>query len=162
MGHGGYSYAAHQAITSARANLDAQQVFTQTGVHPLMNPHGVRFRECRDSAEHPEALAICFALDISGSMGDIPDLLARKELPKFMKTLMSCAVAHPQLLFMAFADARCESEPRERGEFHLVTTSPGHGQHRPCTRAHDAVTEHGHHMSGDRGSESPERFGGCG
>lgn len=117
MGHGGYSYAAHQAITSARANLDAQQVFTQTGVHPLMNPHGVKFRECRDSAEHPEALAICFALDISGSMGDIPDLLARRELPKFMKTLMSCAVSHPQLLFMAFADARCDGTPLQVGQF---------------------------------------------
>jgi hypothetical protein len=117
MGYGGYSYEAHQAITSARANQTASQVFAKGDVHAKMNPKGVRARECRDSAEHPDAVGIVFALDISGSMGDIPDLLARRELPRFMKVLLDCGIAHPQILFMAFADARYDATPLQVGQF---------------------------------------------
>ncbi len=139
MGYGGYSHEAHQAITQARAGMSASQVFKQSGVHPKMNPRGVRVRECRDSAEHPESLAICFALDTSGSMGEIPDLLARRELPNFMKTLMDSGVAHPQVLFMAFVDASCDQTPLQVGQFEstaelmdkwlTLTTLAGNGGH---------------------------------
>jgi hypothetical protein len=117
MGYGGYSYEAHQAITNARAGMDASQVFAQTGVHPKMNPLGVKVRESRDSADHPESIAICFALDTSGSMGDIPKLLARSELPKFMKALLDSGIAHPQILFMAFVDAKYDQTPLQVGQF---------------------------------------------
>lgn len=117
MGFGNYSYDAHRALTNARSGMGASQVFNQDWVQPKMDPKGVKARESRDSKEHPDALPICFALDISGSMGDIPDLLARKELPTFMKLLMSCGIAHPQILFMAFADARCDEKPLQVGQF---------------------------------------------
>lgn len=117
MGYGGYSYEAHQAITTARAALPAQQVFKQSGVHERMNPYGVKLRECRDSPDHPESLGICFALDVSGSMGAIPEQLARKELPRFMKTLLDTGTLHPQVLFMAFCDARYDRTPLQVGQF---------------------------------------------
>lgn len=105
MGYGSYSYEAHQAITRSRQKLPTQEVFSQRDIHPLMDPHGVKVRESRDSEEHPESLGIVFALDVSGSMGAIPEALARRELPHFMKTLLDCGVQSPQVLFMAFADA---------------------------------------------------------
>lgn len=117
MGYGGYSYEAHKAITTARAALPSQNVFTQKGVHDRMNPLGVKARECRDSPEHPESLGICFALDVSGSMGAIPQKLARTELPRFMKTLLDTGTLHPQVLFMAFADARYDHTPLQVGQF---------------------------------------------
>ena len=40
----------------------------------------MKLRECRDSPTHPDSLGIVFALDVTGSMGKIPDLLARTEL----------------------------------------------------------------------------------
>ncbi|MCB9632017.1 MAG: hypothetical protein H6721_07780 [Sandaracinus sp.] len=72
MGYGSYSYTAHQALTSKRAALPTQQVFGQRGIHPKMNPFGVKVRECRDSADHPRSLGVVFALDVSGSMGRSP------------------------------------------------------------------------------------------
>lgn len=117
MGFGNYSYEAHQQITQARAGMDASQVFSQSDVSPKMNPKGVKFRESRDSADHPGSLPICFALDISGSMGDIPDHLARKELPTFMRMLLDCGIAHPQVMMMAFADARYDVTPLQVGQF---------------------------------------------
>jgi hypothetical protein len=117
MGFGDYSHAAHAAIARARKDLPTEAVFKQTSCHPLMNPHGVRLRESRDSAEHPRSLGIAFALDVTGSMGAIPELLARRELPNFMKILQKCGVADPQLLFLAVGDATCDRASLQVGQF---------------------------------------------
>ncbi|MFO0694096.1 MAG: hypothetical protein U0230_11110 [Polyangiales bacterium] len=117
MGYGNYSYEAHTAIAEARVDLPRQQVFQQRSTHPLMNPKGVRVRESRDSADHPESLGIVFALDVTGSMGDIPDLLARRELPRFMRLLGDAGVRHPQVLFLAFGDATSDQASLQVGQF---------------------------------------------
>jgi hypothetical protein len=117
MGYGHYSHEAHQAITQSRAQLPQQQVFQQRACHPLMNPKGVRVRESRDSAEHPHSIAIAFALDVTGSMGKIPELLARRELPNFMKILGQCQVPDPQILFLAVGDAQSDNAPLQVGQF---------------------------------------------
>ena len=117
MGYGNYSYEAHQAITTQRSALPTEQVFTQRSCHPLMNPKGVAFRESRDSPDHPNSMSVVFALDVSGSMGAIPEQIARKELPKFMKTLLDCGVADPQILFMAFQDCAAPEAPLQVGQF---------------------------------------------
>lgn len=117
MGYGGYSYDAHQAITTARAQLPAQEVFTQRSCHPLMDPLGVKLRESRDSADHPNTTSIIFALDVSGSMGSIPEQIARKELPTFMKALLDAGVADPQVLFMALQDCLGGVSPLQVGQF---------------------------------------------
>lgn len=117
MGYGNYSFAAHAALTAGRAHQAGTEVFRQTQCHPLMNPKGLKVRECRDSADHPDSLGIAFALDVTGSMGDIPHLLATKELPNFMKLLTACGVAHPQLMFMAIGDARSDHAALQVGQF---------------------------------------------
>ncbi len=117
MGFGNYSHAAHDAITRARATLPREAVFTQRQCHPLMNPNGVGFRESCDSAEHPNTLGIAFALDVTGSMGAIPEMLARRELPRFMKLLGDTGIADPQVLFMAVGDATCDGAPLQVGQF---------------------------------------------
>jgi hypothetical protein len=117
MGYGRYSSAAHAALTADRAHKAGAEVFTQRQCHPLMNPKGLKVRECRDSANHPDSLGIVFALDVTGSMGDIPHLLATKELPNFMKLLAACRVASPQLMFMAIGDANSDRAPLQVGQF---------------------------------------------
>ncbi len=117
MGHGNYSHEAHEALTRGRATVAREEVFKQRECHPLMNPKGVRVRESRDSADHPHSLAIAFALDVTGSMGSIPDMLARQKLPKFMKLLFDCGVRDPQLLFMAVGDATSDRAPLQVGQF---------------------------------------------
>jgi hypothetical protein len=117
MGYGSYSYEAHEAMTQARQDLPQQQVFKQTACHPKMDPKGVKFRESRDSAAHPNSLSIVFALDVSGSMGAIPNLLARKHLPSFMKNLMDAGIPDPQLMFMAIGNAYADKAPLQAGQF---------------------------------------------
>ena len=117
MGYGGYSHDAHEAFTKARSTLPKQQVFAQTACHNLMNPKGVRLRESRDSPDHPNSIGVVFALDVTGSMGKIPEMLARKELPKFMKILLDCNVPDAQLLFTAVGDATSDKAPLQVGQF---------------------------------------------
>lgn len=117
MGYGNYSHEAHTAIARGRAALSKEQVFQQTKCHPLMDPKGVTFRESRDTADHPQSLAIAFALDVTGSMGGIPADLAKKELPEFMRILGECKVPDPQLLFLAVGDATSDRAPLQVGQF---------------------------------------------
>jgi hypothetical protein len=77
----------------------------------------VNFRESRDSADHPNTTSIVFALDVSGSMGTIPEQIARKELPTFMKALLDAGVTDPQVLFMALQDCEGGIAPLQVGQF---------------------------------------------
>jgi hypothetical protein len=117
MGSGNYSVAAHEALLRGRASIPAQQVFKQAQCHPLMNPKGVRLRESRDGTDHPQSLGIVFALDVTGSMGVIPKIMATHQLPIFMKTLVDCQITDPQLLFMAVGDAIADHAPLQVGQF---------------------------------------------
>lgn len=117
MGYGNYSQAAHDALIKARANLPVQNVFKMKSTHPLMDPKGVKLRESRDSNEHPQSKGIVFALDVTGSMGEIPRSLAAQQLPVFMKLLEDCKVRDPQLLFMAVGDATSDFAPLQVGQF---------------------------------------------
>lgn len=117
MGNGNYSQAAHEALLQHRANISAEQVFGQSHCHPLMNPKGVKIRESRDGADHPQSLGIVFALDVSGSMGEIPKIMATQQLPSFMKVLMDCKIPDPQILFMAVGDALNNAAPLQVGQF---------------------------------------------
>jgi len=117
MGYGGYSFEAHQAITTARRDVPVQEVFRQRDVHPLMRPHGIKVRECRDSTGHPRSLGIVLALDVTGSMGEIPERLAKEELPSLMRMLDEHGVSDPQVLFMAIGDAFHDRAPLQVGQF---------------------------------------------
>src|SRR6185295_1447778 len=52
-----------------------------------------------------------------GSMGDIPNLLAKQELPNLMKLLTACNVADPQVMFMAVGDATSDGAALQVGQF---------------------------------------------
>lgn len=117
MGYGHYSQAAHTALLATRSSKSIEEVFAQSACHAMMNPHGLKMRESRDSVDHPNSLAIVFALDVTGSMGDIPRQLATKELPTFMKLISGCGIPDPQLMFMAIGDAMCDQAPLQVGQF---------------------------------------------
>ena len=117
MGNGNYSIAAHEALLQGRTSIPTEQVFRQSQCHPLMNPKGVKVRESRDGTDHPESRGIVFALDVSGSMGEIPRIMATQQLPTFMKVLIDCEVRDPQVLFMALGNATSDSAPLQVGQF---------------------------------------------
>jgi hypothetical protein len=87
------------------------------GVHQRMNPHGVKVRESRDSASHPESHAVAVLFDVTGSMQDVPRIL-QANLPKLMGLLIRKGyLDHPQILIGAIGDATCDTAPLQVGQF---------------------------------------------
>ncbi|MEM9695890.1 MAG: VWA domain-containing protein [Myxococcota bacterium] len=117
MGYGMYSIDAHRALTTSRAKAPREAVFRQRKCHPLMDPKGLRVRESRDSEAHPHSLGIVLALDVTGSMGQIPHDLATRDLPAFVGLLEQIRVEDPQVLFMAVGDATSDRAPLQVGQF---------------------------------------------
>lgn len=115
MGYGSYSHEAHVALTSGRRQQRARTVFRGNALDPLLDPRASQ-RECRDSDEHPDALGIVFAFDVSGSMGSIPHTLATATLPTFMASLEAARITDPQLCFMAVGHAS-DRAPLQVGQF---------------------------------------------
>jgi len=117
MGYGNYSHDAHVAMTSKRRSAPPAEVFRQRACHELMSPRNVGVRESRDSEAHPRSVGVIFALDVSGSMGNIPRKLANETLPTFMKAMLDSGVDDPQVMFMGVGNAISDRAPLQVGQF---------------------------------------------
>lgn len=119
MGWGYYSVddRAARAASVGYGTKSAREIFTQRNINNAMNPHGITVRESRDSAEHPNSVAIILALDVTGSMGSIPHHLVKDGLPKIMGRIIQSGTPDPQLLFLAVGDHECDSSPLQVGQF---------------------------------------------
>lgn len=118
MGGGSYGYSARREI-NARSYSDSisrEEVFTQTGMSEEMDIRN-KVRECRNSEEHPAAFPIIIALDVTGSMGHVPDNLIRTGLPDIMEKILESGVRDPQVCFMAIGDQYSDRAPIQVGQF---------------------------------------------
>jgi hypothetical protein len=106
-GTGAFAYS-DRVTSSARGNWRA---------HQSLDPHGLTVRESRDSAEHPNSLAISVLFDVTGSMGGVPRVLQTKLPDLFGLLLRKGYTEHPQILFGAVGDATCDRVPLQLGQF---------------------------------------------
>jgi hypothetical protein len=120
MGSGRWSTDAYDAAARYRATTGASAfAYSDAGaryVHTALDPRDA-MRESRDSAEHPESLAIAVLLDVTGSMRRVPRGLQAR-LPQLLGLLLQQGyVAHPQIMFGAIGDATCDRAPLQVGQF---------------------------------------------
>ena len=122
MGGGFYSSMAYSAMSDSRGykTASASQIFTSRRMDPQMDPKEANIRESRDGPDHPESVAIIVALDVTGSMGDIPMRLIREDFPKMMDAIIQ-RVKDPQILFMGIGDYSCDAAPLQVGQFESST-----------------------------------------
>lgn len=119
MGGGIYSTTsrANRSFTMGYATKSTAEIFSQKSINNAMNPHGISLRESRDSAEHPNSLAIVLALDVTGSMGSVPHFLVKQGLPDIVDKIIKKGIADPQILFLGIGDHECDSSPLQVGQF---------------------------------------------
>lgn len=122
MGGSSYSHsnAEHsRSIRGTYTNTVAQN-FTQTverKAHPSMKSQGITLRECRDSEIHPNSFPIIIALDLTGSMQDIPQNLIQTGLPKMISSIIQGGIQSPAILFLGVGDHEVDREPLQIGQF---------------------------------------------
>jgi hypothetical protein len=124
MGGGSYSTTnkLNRAVKSygsvdAFMNTSIGEVFTKRSIESAMNPMGLVVRESRDSEEHPNSLAVIIALDVTGSMGTVPQHLVKEGLPTLMETIINKGIPDPQVLFLGIGDQYVDSAPLQVSQF---------------------------------------------
>lgn len=124
MGHSTWSDDAYSHLSSSYTTKSTDDIFTSNKkgtVASDMSPKGVLFRESRDGALHPNALAVALFLDETGSMGKIPEILVREKLGALMNTLVTHGLNDAQVLFGAVGDHISDKCPLQVGQFESGT-----------------------------------------
>jgi len=121
MGNSSWSNDAYNHLRANYSTKSTAQVFGNRNIDKDMSPRGIAFRESRDSAAHPESLAIGVFLDETGSMGTIPDVLVRQKLGNLMNTLIAHGVPDAQVLFGGIGDQYADNSPLQVGQFESGT-----------------------------------------
>ena len=110
--------AARGRKTDASGNLESrvteQQLFTQRGLHPRLNPLNI-IRECCDSKDHPESVPVILALDVTGSMGKASVEVAKK-MNEVMTRLYD-TVKDVEFLVMGIGDLSYDRAPIQMSQF---------------------------------------------
>ncbi len=120
MGYANYSKDAATFMATSYAGKSTNDIFVNNRaakVDALMSAQNLKFRECRDSDNHPQSLAIIIMLDVTGSMSSIVEDIVKKGLPVLMDTLLKHGVKDPSVLFMAVSDHEANSGIMQVGQF---------------------------------------------
>ncbi len=87
------------------------------GCHASLDTKNKNIRECLDNEDNPTSVPIGIIVDVTGSMGEIADLVI-KDLHKVIKTIKDRgAVPYPSILFGGVGDAYTDRAPLQLGEF---------------------------------------------
>ena len=121
MGYSSWSDDAFSVLKHTRKTKSTKSIFTSKSLSKDMDPKGVTFRESRDSDTHPVTVPIMVFLDVTGSMGRIPEVLVREKLGALMNTLLDHGVDGPQVLFGAIGDHITDRFPLQIGQFEAGT-----------------------------------------
>ena len=124
MGNSSYSVEnrsdSERSVFYNAASTTTDEIFTQNVkrmIHESMNPKDIDIREARDSEEHPNTVPIILGLDLTGSMGHIPEDLIKTGLPKLIGGIIQGGIPDPALLFVGVGDHEVDSAPLQVGQF---------------------------------------------
>lgn len=117
MGGTTWSAASYQASAQTKQNYTQAQAMPSRTIDPEMDPKGVVLREARDSDAHPNSVAIIVALDVTGSMGAVPEQLIKGKLTEIMETVIAHGIPDPQIMFVAVGDHYTDNFPFQIGQF---------------------------------------------
>lgn len=118
MGSGSFDPGAYRAFTATTKGKATDEIYTSRHIHANLDPKGVKLRESRDSADNPNSTPLIVALDVTGSMGILADVIAREGLGTlFTGILERKPISDPHVMFMAVGDANCDSAPLQVSQF---------------------------------------------
>lgn len=118
MGGGTFDAKAYRAFTASTVGKSTDEIYSSRTLHKDLNPLGVRVRESRDSADNPQSTPVIVALDVTGSMGMIADVIARQGLGTLFTAILDRKpITNPHVMFMGIGDANCDQAPLQVSQF---------------------------------------------
>lgn len=85
---------------------------------PDLDPKNFKYRESCDSPANPSSTPIILASDVTGSMGELAGIIARKGLGLIMSELYDKQpVSDPHILCAAVGDVTCDRAPLQATQF---------------------------------------------
>lgn len=94
----------------------ASQIYSASKMSDDFDPKGVT-RESRDSDEHPNSTPIIIGLDVTGSMNNILEEVAKQLGDLVTEILNRKPVEDPQIMFNAIGDSHCDMYPFQCTQF---------------------------------------------
>ena len=122
MGYSSYSSESRsiRASTAGYFTKSMDETFVQQKerkAHKDMMSQGIKLREARDSEAHPASFPVIFFLDVTGSMGMIPDHMVKEGLPTMMSTIIQRGTPDVALLFGGVGDHEVDRYPLQVAQF---------------------------------------------
>lgn len=117
MGNSAYDIRSRSAYKETIRHKSSMEIFQEKKISKLMNPFGIKIREARDSATHPNSTPIMVFLDNTGSMGSIPEHIVKDGLDTLMQTLIKNGVPDAAVLFGFIGDHIYDDAPLQVGQF---------------------------------------------
>jgi len=118
MGHGRWDPSDWDRFSSTTKTMAADDIFVARGMKTDLDPSKIAYREARDSASNPNSTPIIVALDVTGSMGVIPEYMIKEGLGTLVEEILKRKpVSDPQIMFMGVGDANCDRAPLQVTQF---------------------------------------------
>jgi hypothetical protein len=87
----------------SRGTVD--EIYTSKSIVNELDPKGVKIRESCDSVDNPNSTAVIVALDVTGSMSQVLDSMAREGLKTLAEEIYNRKpITDPHLMFMGIGD----------------------------------------------------------
>lgn len=118
MGSGSFDPAAYRAFSHSTVGKTTDDIYASRSINKNLDPKGVKIRESRDSADNPNSTPVIVALDVTGSMGILADVIAREGLGTLFTSILDRKpISDPHVMFMAVGDANYDSAPLQVSQF---------------------------------------------
>lgn len=117
MGSGTFDTKTYRSFSDSVKSKTTDEIYSRN-MHKNLDPKGIGMRESRDSADNPQSTPVIIALDVTGSMGMIADVIAREGLGTLFTSILDRKpITNPHLMFMGVGDANWDTAPLQVSQF---------------------------------------------
>src|SRR5579872_4515606 len=117
MGAGTFDPHVYRTFTDSVRSKSTDEIYS-SHMNKNLDPKGITMRESMDSADNPRSTPLIVALDVTGSMGMIADVIARNGLGTLFTSILDRKpITNPHVMFMGVGDANCDSAPLQVSQF---------------------------------------------
>ena len=118
MGSARWSASSYATYTASVADKSRDEVFRSRSLNDGLDPKKFKLRESVDSTVNPNSTPIILACDVTGSMGELAEIIVKRGLGVIMESIYSHKpVLDPHICCMATGDATCDSAPLQVTQF---------------------------------------------